>query len=115
MDKYCPNMNRFLMITGFLNENVPGKSIHDTRETFEVTFHNPTLYLNIPEKTVDTSDKYKKIDSSSLQTLPFEQAHVAHFQKLNSFEYRSISIQLIHLDLNYFYGYFVPFVKKISC
>jgi hypothetical protein len=114
IEKHCPNMNRFLMITGFLNENVPGKSIHDTRESFEITPHFPTLYLDSSSKTVDTSDKYKRPDSSNLQTLPFEQAHVSHLRKVNSFQTRSISIEFFHLDLNYFYGYFVPIINELT-
>jgi hypothetical protein len=112
--KHCSAMNRFLMITGFLNENVPGKSIHDTRDTFELTLNAPTLFLDLAARTVDASDKYKRPDSSNLQTLPFDQAQVGHFHKLNSFEHRSISVEFIHLDLNYFYNYFIPLIDELS-
>ena len=112
------NFDRFFMITSDVNKDADlGKSIHDTRESFEVNMNFPIVFLDQETYGMNTRGKYKSRTSpNNLETVPFKLGHVSHFRSISAFKQpqKSISVEFFHIDLNYFYCFFMPFVEELK-
>ena len=96
IEQNCDRYDSFYLFAGQVNSQSLGKTIHDTRSSFEATLHHS--YKSI----------YKTNQPllASFATVGHEIGHLSHFR--NALNIRSITIPIrqLHLDLNYLICFF---------
>ena len=98
INKFVDRYERFFVI--LKNRDTLGKTIHNTKSTFEFSLHEPMLYLkNVP-------DIYTKIEN--------ENGYLHHFRKSLSQNGIDFDVYDIYLDLNFFNCYFVPIIESFK-
>ena len=97
IDTYSDRYQRIFVI--LKNQDTLGKTIHNTKSTFEFTLHNPLLYLS------NRPSFYSFIEN--------EYGYLNHFRKTLS-NIETISIRDLFLDLNFFNCFFLPIIKSFK-
>jgi hypothetical protein len=97
--KYGGTFDRFYKIVD-MPSDVFGKTMHNTKSTFELTLHHPLIYLNPSE----FKSKY---------TVLYELGYTTHFRNFNNWTFKKINIKQIHFDLNYFNCFFKPILNEL--
>lgn len=105
--------DRFFFVGDRVNYFANGKTIHDTRSTFDLSIHYAEHRI-LNQSDVDYNNKnywemYKWIN--------YDYAHLSHFRReigYLSSRYQSLSIESFKLDINYFVCYFKPILSKFS-
>ena len=118
LDKYeslitntTKEFDRFFAIIGHINNFALGKTLHDTRISFDLSLHYVENYFNISSEPPEI--KFDKIDSR-LSYFPHEFAHLSHYRKSQYFEYKQVPFEFLFLDLNYLNCYFIPVMDKFT-
>ena len=89
--------NRHFYLKGKKTVGLWGKTIHNTLLTETLNHHMPF-----------------KVTKDSIITVPHENGHVSHFRGKNYLDLRDqISITELHFDLDYFFCYYKPILRKI--
>ena len=94
--KYADRFARFFIYLN--NRDSLGKTIHSTRSTLDFSVHQPISYL-----------KNEKIEYSEIAN---ENGYLSHFRKTFLKNFETMSVNDLHLDLNYFYCYFKPILES---
>jgi hypothetical protein len=109
----------FFVFKGAVNDVKSGKTIHDTRHTFEVSHHYGENFIDLskndkPEiKLINTNVSH--FDEADL--LEYDIAHTAHFGKELSKSYlhfKRMPFSSLHFDVNYFNCFFLPVFNKLK-
>jgi hypothetical protein len=88
--------NRYFYLKGKKTVGLWGKTIHNTLLTETLNHHMPV-----------------KVTKDSIITIPHEYGHVSHFRGKNYLDLRDeISITELHFDLDYFFCFYKPILKK---
>jgi hypothetical protein len=104
-------MSRLFFVAGKLNEDIPGRSIHDTRSAFEVTRY-ASAYIDAHELKPDTA--YETPHLAHYAQVAYDMAPVSRFNRPFSLPYRKVPIESIHFYLIYFKCYLEPLLEKFN-
>jgi hypothetical protein len=109
------NFNRFFMLTGLVNHSHTGKTIHNTKKTFQATLHYPASFIDSMSPAIlDTQNELDTITPLSFTKVPHELGHVSHFRNFLLYGYKKIPVSALRLDLNYVNCYSLPTIKKFA-
>jgi hypothetical protein len=106
--KLARNFDRAFILTGSITNDRNGKTIHDTSSTFDLNIHTADNVINENEKSVDFVSGYR------YSVIAHNIGHLSHFRSFFNFNYKSIPMSSLYLDLNYFKCYFLPIIEQFS-
>ncbi len=105
--KHFQGTDRLFMIQDL--SSVPrGKSIHMYNPQLELSHSFLTNHAIEFDKS-ETEDK-----SGEFEAIQFSMGHLAHFRRMNNFQFRHVPIKNLHLDINYFYCYFTYLMNQLD-
>jgi hypothetical protein len=108
--------DRFFYVGGKSSSFACGKTVHDTRTTFDLSIHYVENYLNrtVPNRPLIERDKSKYW--LMINYVSFQHGHSSHFRKKYSHlseHFKEVAIQELQLDLNYLDCFFKPVMEKL--
>ena len=102
---HCDRYDRFYMISGSVNDFAWGKTIHNTKTTFEITLHHS--YRSLWQSNRPYQATYASV--------PYDSGHLSHFRNMIRLPLEAIiSIKQLHLDLNFLNCYFRPLLERMK-
>jgi hypothetical protein len=107
------DFSRFFVLNGDMNNFQNGKTLADTRITFDLSIHYTESIYERDRATNRPVIKFNK-RGERLLVFPSNIAHMSHFRTFQKFSYKSVSIESLFLDLNYMNCYFMPLLREFS-
>jgi hypothetical protein len=104
--------DRLFAIVDELNNFALGKTLHDTRVTIDLSIHFMESYMLAPVN--DTPKIVLDRTYSNYHYLGYQYAHLSHFRKHQYFQFKTVPMHALILDLNYLNCFFLPTLAKIS-
>ncbi|RNA17357.1 hypothetical protein BpHYR1_038367 [Brachionus plicatilis] len=114
LQKFSQHVDRLFMISGKVNNFAWGKSIHDTRRTFDMTVHHALEFFDRGKSVLYNDRFYLDEAHAKYYTLDYDYGHLSHFRSRIHFKFEPMPINYLHVDLNYFNCYFKPILRKLS-
>jgi hypothetical protein len=116
-EKHIRGYDRFFYVGGQASSFACGKTIHDTRSTFDTTIHYAENILDLSNKSAPVIDYDKSKYWLRLNYISSQNGHSSHFRRSYGYlseHYRRVPIREFQLDLNYLICYFIPILKRIQ-
>jgi hypothetical protein len=105
--KHFQGTERMFMIQD-LSSSPRGKSLHT---------YNPQLELShtyLSNYAIEFDKAYVEDKSGYFKPVQFTHGHLAHFRRMNNFQFRHVPIKNLNLDVNYLNCYFRPMIDKLG-
>lgn len=103
------DFDRFFVFVGDLNSYALGKTLHNTRATFDMTIHLLEHYL---DSNISRPQLQRGFEPR-IYFIPNDLARLSHFRKVLNFSYKEIPFENFIFDVNYFNCYFKPIIDKL--
>ena len=114
IQKFIQNYDRFFVISGDVNDFSWGKSIHDTRKTFDLTLHHPNNFILEDKNEVQWDSLFLYKQNAQYAAVPYDTAYLSHFRNYFHWKFQRMPITALRVDLNYLYCNFLPILNKLS-
>ncbi len=116
MEKYGQNYDRLFATIGYLNSFALGKTIHDTRVSFDMNMHFMETFVSQKNRTAGGRVELDK-DLTNVKAYTYlESAHIhmSHFRHEQYFDYKRVNFRDVYFDFNYFNCYFRPVLQAFA-
>jgi hypothetical protein len=111
--KCALDFDRLFVLNGYINSFAIGKTVADTRLTFDVSLHFTEHHFEVSASSNLTEVRFDK-PSARIHYFPIDSAHLSHFRKYQYFSYKLVPFTSLYLDLNYLNCYFMPLLTKFA-
>ena len=111
------NFDRFFVLTGSPTDFSWGKTIHDTRRTFDFSIHHARRHIVLDKQTntvrIENDPMYLERDRAVYGFVPHAYSYESHFRDTIHHEFKQVPIKFVQFDVNYFNCYFRPILQQI--
>jgi hypothetical protein len=114
--QFTQYFDRLFAIVDELNYFALGKTLHDTRVSVDLSIHFMESYMSFGSLN-DTSNATRIVldrTYNNYHYLGYNYAHLSHFRKIQYFQFKTVPMHALILDLNYLNCFFLPALAKIS-
>ena len=115
--KLVKNYDRFFVLSGELNDISWGKSVHDTRKTFDFSIHHAQRHIVTDEATgsiaIHHDGRYLDREAAVYGWVPYEYGYESHFRHKLHHTFKDVSIRFVRFDPNYLNCFFRPILDQM--